>query len=283
MDINTRKTFIVAEAGINHNGDIKLAKQMIDGAKFAGCDAVKFQKRTVELVYTKDELNKYRESPWGITNRAQKQGLELTTSDYDEIDRYCKEIGIEWFASCWDLASLNFMKKYNCKYNKVASARLGHTKLLEEIAKEGKYTFISTGMSTLEEVGNALKIFDEHKCPYEIMHCNSAYPAKDEELNLLMIPKLRALIHCKIGYSCHSPGLIPPVIAVALGATSIEKHITLNRTMYGSDQSSSVEIMGLKRMVDYIRDCEKQLGDGNKVITVTEDSCRKKLWRENDL
>lgn len=276
------KVFVIAECGINHNGDIKIAKRLIDGAKFAGCDAVKFQKRTVELVYSEEELNKYRESPWGITNRAQKQGLELTTSDYNEIDRYCKEIGIEWFVSCWDLASLEYMKKYNCKYNKVASARLGHEKLIRAIAKEGKYTFISTGMSTLEEIGKVIAIFDEYQCEYELMHCNSCYPAKDEELNLRGIITLRNKFDCAVGYSCHSPGIIPPVLAVALGATSIEKHITLDRTMYGTDQASSVEIMGLKRMVDYIRDAEKQLGDGVKTITEGELACRNKLWKEDD-
>lgn len=276
-------TFVIAEIGINHNGDIKIAKQLIDGAKFAGCNAVKFQKRTVELVYSDEELNKYRESPWGVTNRAQKQGIELTTSDYNEIDRYCKEIGIEWFVSCWDLGSLAFMKKYNCKYNKVASARLGHEKLIREIAKEGKYTFISTGMSTMDEIEKVIAIFDEYGCDYELMHCNSCYPAKDEELNLKGIITLRNKFgNCKVGYSCHSPGLIPPVLAVVLGASSIEKHITLDRTMYGSDQASSVEITGLKRMVDYIKDAEKQLGDGLKVITLGEQTCRAKLWKEKD-
>jgi N-acetylneuraminate synthase len=276
------KVFVVAEAGINHNGNIEIVKRLIDGAKFAGCDAIKFQKRTVELVYTEEELNKYRESPWGITNRAQKEGIELITQDYDEIDRYCKEIGIEWFASCWDLASQNFMKKYDCKYNKVASARLGHESLIREIAKEGKYTFISTGMSTLEEIEKVVAIFDEYNCEYELMHCNSCYPAKDEDLNLRAILTLKNKFGCNVGYSCHSPGIIPPVVAVALGASSIEKHITLDRTMYGSDQSASVEIMGLKRMIDYIRDVEKQLGNGLKTITVGEEICRTKLWKTKD-
>lgn len=278
-----KNVYIIAEIGINGNGDINIVKQLIDGAKFAGANAVKLQKRTIELVYSQEELNKYRESPWGITNRAQKEGLEHTGEDYDEINRYCHEIGIDWFVSCWDLASVEFMKKYDCKYNKIASARLGHTKLLEEIAKQQKYTFISTGMSTLDEINNVIEIFKNYECPFELMHCNSAYPAKDEELNLLMIPELRSLFKCKVGYSCHSPGIIPPVLAVAMGATSIEKHITLNRTMYGSDQSASVEIHGFKRMIDYIRDAEKQLGDGVKTINETEKKCREKLWKTNDL
>lgn len=275
-------TTIIAEAGINHLGSVELCKQLIDGAVFAGADIFKLQKRDINSTYTKEELDKYRESPFGLSNRDLKEQLEFNEKEYDLIVEYCKFKNIEFMSSCWDLASQNFMKKYNCKYNKVASARLGHKALLEEIAKEGKYTFISTGMSTLEEIGEVLKIFDAHNCPYSLMHCNSAYPAKDEELNLMMIPKLRALFHCEVGYSCHSPGLIPPVLAVGLGATSIEKHITLNRTMYGSDQASSVEIMGLKRMVDYIRDAEKQLGDGVKTINETEKKCREKLWKEKD-
>lgn len=276
-------TFIVAEVGINGNGDIKIIKQLIDGAKEAKCDAIKFQKRTIELVYSEEELNKYRESPWGFSNRAQKQGLELTTEDYNEIDRYCEEIGIEWFVSCWDLASLNFMKKYNCKYNKVASARLGHKELLIEIAKEGKPTFISTGMSTMEEIEKVVDIFKNYNCKYSLMHCNSAYPANDEDLNLKMITTLKNKFNCEVGYSCHAPGIIPPVLAVVLGATSIEKHITISRVIYGTDQASSVEIHGLKRMVGYIRDAEKQLGDGIKIITASEQISREKLWKTKDL
>ncbi len=275
--------FIVAEAGINHNSDMKIVKQLIDGAKFAGADAIKFQKRTVSLVYSKEELEKYRESPWGSNNFAQKQGLELTTQDYDEIDRYTKEVGIDFFASAWDLASQNFLKKYNCKYNKVASARLGHKKLLEEIAKEGKHTFISTGMATLNEIGEAIKIFNNFGCPFELMACNSSYPCPDEDLNLLTIKTLRDTFNCKVGFSSHSPGIIPCVLAVALGATSIEAHLTTNRTIYGSDQASSIEIHGFKKMVDYVRDAEKQLGDGIKVITETEKKIREKLYRTEDI
>jgi N-acetylneuraminate synthase len=278
-----QKTTIIAEAGINHLGSIDLCKQLIDGAAFAGANIFKLQKRDINSTYTKEELDKYRESPFGLQNRDLKEQLEFNEKEYDIIAEYCKYKNIELMVSAWDLSSQNFLKKYNCKYNKVASARLGHTKLLEEIAKEGKYTFISTGMSTLEEIGEALKIFNKYECPYELMHCNSAYPTSDEELNLLMIPKLKALFHCEVGYSCHSSGLIPPVLAVALGATSIEKHITINRTMYGSDQASSVEIMGFKRMCDYIRDAEKQLGDGKKIITETEKKIREKLYRIEDI
>jgi len=277
------KVFIVCELGINHNGNINIAKQLIAGAKSAGCDAVKFQKRTIELCYSQDELNKYRESPWGVTNRTQKQGLEFITENYDEIDKYCKEINVDWFASAWDLASISFLKKYNCKYNKVASARLGHEALLTEIAKEGKYTFIATGMSTLDEIRRAVAIFNEYKCPIELLHCNSAYPADAKDLNLLMIPKLRELFpDIKVGYSGHEVGLSPSVAAVALGATTIERHITLDRSMYGSDQSASVEVQGFERLVKMIREVEVSLGDGEKRITEAEMKCREKLWRSND-
>jgi N-acetylneuraminate synthase len=277
------RTFVIAEVGINHNGDIKVAKDLIQGAKWAGADAVKFQKRTVELVYPPEELSKSRESPWGVTNGAQKQGLELTTDDYNEIDRYCKEIDIEWFASPWDIASLHFLEQYNLIHNKLASARLGHIELVEAMAKQKKYTYISTGMSTLEEIKNVVEIFKKYECPFELMHCNSAYPADDKELNLYMIHILKSLFNCRVGYSGHEVGLTPSIVAVALGANSIERHITLNRYMYGTDQAASIEVQGFRRMVDMIRVAEVSLGTGFKTITETEQKCRAKLWRETDV
>ena len=275
--------FIIAEVGINHNGDINIAKKLIDGAIFSGCDAVKFQKRDIEKVYSKEVLDTARQSPWGTTTREQKMGLEFTEEAYDEIDRYCKEKGIIWFASAWDTASQKFLKKYDLKYNKVASAMLTHKKLLEMIADEGKHTFISTGMSSLEEIDAAIRIFRDKKCSFELMHTNSTYPMKDEEANLLLIPSLRERYKCNVGYSGHEVGLSTSIAAVAIGATSLERHITLDRAMYGSDQAASVEVMGFYRLVDYVRNVEKALGKPEKTITPTEEKISKKLRRINDL
>lgn len=271
------KVFIIAEIGINHNGDLAIAKKLIDGAVFAGADAVKFQKRTVEKVYSKADLDKPRESPWGRTNREQKLGLEFEKKEYDEINKYCKEKGIHWFASAWDIDSQLFLLQYDCKYNKVASAMLTHRELLEIIAKEKKHTFISTGMSTLEEIEKAVKIFKSHDCPYELMHCNSTYPMPDNQANLNFIPVLRQKFNCNIGYSGHEVGLIVSTAAVALGATSIERHITLDRSMYGSDQSASVEVMGFHRLVGYIRTVESSLGKPEKIIYEIERQSKVKL------
>lgn len=270
-------TFIIAEIGINHNGDLDIAKKLIDGAIFAGCDAVKFQKRTVEEVYSKEELNKPRESPWGNTNRDQKNGLEFGKKKYDEIDKYCKEKNIDWFASAWDLNSQKFLKQYDLKYNKIASAMLTHRELLEMVAEEQKYTFISTGMSTIDEITKAVDIFKDANCPFELMHTNSTYPMKEEDANLSIIPALRQIFNCKVGYSGHEVGLIITVAAVALGATSVERHITLDRSIYGSDQAASVEVMGLHHLVQYIRTIELALGDSLKMITEEEENVKKKL------
>ena len=274
---------IIAEIGINHNGDINIAKKLIDGAIFAGADAVKFQKRTLENVYSKEELDKPRESPWGTTNREQKKGLEFGKKEFDEIDRYCKEKGIQWFASAWDIDSQLFLQQYECKYNKVASAMLTHRELLKIIAKEGKYTFISTGMSSLDEMEKAVEIFKLAGCPYEIMHCNSSYPMPDDQANLNLMPILRDKFNCNIGYSGHEVGLTVSVAAAALGATSIERHITLDRAMYGSDQAASVEIMGLHRLIGYIRTVESALGKAEKIIYDVEKQCKAKLRKVETL
>ena len=278
------KTFIIAEIGINHNGDMDITKKLIDGAAEAGCDAVKFQKRTLDIVYAREELDKPRESPWGTTNREQKQGLEFGKEEYDEIDRYCKEKGIEWFASAWDTESQLFMRQYDLKYNKVASAMLTHRELLEKIAEEGKYTFISTGMSTLTQIQKAVKIFEDKRCPYELMYCNSTYPMPLEQANLNAMTNLKKTFRgIKIGYSGHETGLIVSCAAVAMGATSIERHITLDRSMYGSDQSASVELGGLRRLVDYIRSIELAMGEGFKIISEKEKSIAAKLRRVDTL
>lgn len=271
--------FIIAEIGINHNGDINIAKNLIDAAAFAGANAVKFQKRTVEKVYPKEDLDEYRKSPWGTTNRKQKLGLEFDKEEYDEIDRYCKDKGIEWFASAWDTDSQLFLRNYNCNYNKIASAMLTCREILEMVVNEGKYTFISTGMSTLKEITKVVEIFREAKCPFELMHCCSVYPTPPEKANLNVMSVLRERFNCKVGYSAHDVGLIITCAAVALGASSIEKHITLDRSMYGSDQAASVEIMGFHRLVGYVRSIEKSLGDGKKIITPGEKDLKKKLRR----
>lgn len=270
--------FICAEIGINHNGDIKIAKKLIDVAVTAGCDAVKFQKRTIEKVYKKELLDSPRDSPWGKTQREQKNGLEFSISDFKKIDKYCKERKIDWYLSCWDVDSQILMRRFKTKYNKVASAMLINEKLLETIASEKKYTFISTGMSTMKQIEKAVKIFKKYKCPFELMHSNSTYPMPLEQANLKVIETLRKKFKCNVGYSGHEvTSYIVSVTAVLLGATSLERHITLDRSMYGSDQAASLEPHGLYRMVRDVRIIDKILGDGKKKIWDTELPAMKKL------
>jgi len=271
------KVFFIAEIGINHNGDLSLAKELIDMAIDVGCDAVKFQKRNITKVYNEEFLNSYRESPWGMSQRDQKNGLELSQSDFDSIDLYCKEKGIDWFASAWDEDSVMFLKKYDLKYNKIASAMLTNKKVLEEIAKQGKLTFISTGLSTLEQIDNAVNVFVKYKCPYVLMHCVGLYPCPDNKLNLNMINTLKQRYKCPIGYSGHSSGIMDAVISYILGARYIEKHITLDRSMYGSDQSASLEKKGLEKTIEYIKYTNKALGNGKKIISNKEAKVRDKL------
>jgi N-acetylneuraminate synthase len=269
--------FIIAEIGINHNGSMELAKKLIDGAKMANCDAVKFQKRTLELVYSKVELDKYRESPWGTTNRQQKEGLEFTIEQYKEIDNYCKFKQIEWFVSAWDIQSQKVMRQFNCKYNKIASAMLGKIDFLNEVASEKKYTFISTGMSTIQEIDNVVNIFKKQNCPFELMHCNSTYPIKNDEAFLGMLKSLQARFNCRIGYSGHETGRIVSFAACVLGATSLERHITLDRAMYGSDQAASLAVEDMISLVRDVRAIPVIIGDGIKIITTKESEIRKKL------
>ena len=271
------RTFVIAEIGINHNGDINIAKQLIDAAASCDADAVKFQKRTVEKVYTKEELDRYRESPWGTSNREQKLGLEFEKNEYDEIDDYCRHKGIQWFASAWDIDSQLFLRQYNLKYNKIASAMLTNHELLEMVATEHKYTFISTGMSTMGEIDYAVDVFRKRECPFELVHCNSTYPMKNEDANLEMILTLKNKYNCKVGYSGHEVGRIVSFAAAAMGASSIERHITLDRAMYGSDQAASIEIKEFQRLVFDIRALPAIMGTGKKVIGETELAVRKKL------
>ncbi len=269
--------FIVGEIGINHNGDLKIAKELIDWAALAGCDAVKFQKRTVDKVYTKEYLDGYRESPWGTTQREQKEGLEFGLEEYKVIDEYCKSKGIAWFASAWDMDSQYFLRQFDLKYNKIASAMLTNTELLKAVASEGKYTFIATGMSTYEEIDCAVGIFREYNCPFELMHCNSTYPMPKEDANLRLIPALKERYQCKVGYSGHESGRIVSTTAAALGATSLERHITLDNTMYGSDQAASLNVRDLVRLIEDVRLIEKVLGNGEKILSARELETRKKL------
>ena len=270
--------FLIAEIGINHNGDLAIAKQLIDAAADAGFDAVKFQKRTIDVVYSKELLDGPRESPWGTTQREQKEGLEFSKDQYEEIDRYCREREIQWTASAWDLDSQDFIASFNVSFNKVASQMLGHRPLLNKIAAEGKLTYISTGMSTLEEIEEVVKLFKDKNCPFELMHCNSTYPMKEEDANLSCIPMLREKFNCNVGYSGHESSLIKVcVAAVALGATSIERHITLDRSMYGSDQAASIEAHSLGNFVESVRAVPKILGTGKKVLSQSEEAARNKL------
>ena len=271
-------TFICAEIGINHNGSIDIAKKLIDVAVRCGCDAVKFQKRNVEIVYTKETLDSPRESPFGKTTREQKLGLELSLKQYSMIDKYCKKQKIHWYVSSWDVQSQIEMRKFHTKYNKIASAMLIHKKLLETVAEEKKYTFISTGMSSIKQISDAVKIFRKYKCPFELMHSHSSYPMPEKEANLRVIPFLIKKFKCKVGYSGHETGSYNICLpAVVLGATSIERHITLDRTMYGSDQAASLEESGLKRLVRDVRMIEKVLGDGKKRVWKSELPAQKKL------
>jgi N-acetylneuraminate synthase len=256
--------FIVAEIGINHNGDMLICKKLIDIAIDSGCDAVKFQKRDINEVYTQEFLDSDRESPWGSTQREQKMGLEFDADEYQEIENYCKKKNIEWFASAWDVNSQNFLRQFNSKYNKVASAMIVHTELLKEIASEGKHTFISTGMTTYDNIQSAVDIFRKENCSFELMHTVSTYPMKDEDANLNMIHTLKKKYDCNVGYSGHEVGLAISYGAAAQGINSLERHITLDRSMYGSDQSASIEPSGLRQLVGGVRKIEVAMGDGIK-------------------
>jgi N-acetylneuraminate synthase len=271
--------YIIAEIGINHNGDINIAKKLIDLAFEAGVNAVKFQKRDIDVVYEKNFLSEKRLSPWGKTQYDQKKGLEFGNDEYDEIDKYCASKKIDWFASAWDINSLNFLKKYETKYNKIASALIVDLDLLEEVAKEKKYTFISTGMCEWKHIDKAVEIFKKHKCDFELMHCISAYPFDGHLANLNLMLELKKRYGCKVGYSGHEKnGLAISYAAVALGASSLERHITLDRLMYGSDQAASLTPLGFKQLVGGVRVIEKSInGFSQKKILDIEIEIAKKL------
>lgn len=248
----SNKPFLIAEIGINHNGDINIAKKLIENSKLSNFDAVKFQKRDINTVYTKEFLKGPRNSPWGKTQRDQKEGLEFNETNYSEIDRYCKDLNIQWFASAWDLKSLTFLDKFNTKYNKIASAMIVDLNFLTEVAKRGKHTFISTGMSELKNIDDAVNIFKKHNCPFELMHCISVYPLDPKDVHLRTMNSLKKRYDCDVGYSGHENGITISLAAVVLGASSIERHITLDRTMYGSDQAASIELSGMKNLTEQI-------------------------------
>lgn len=269
--------FIIAEIGINHNGSIDLAKKMIDLAVKAGCDAVKFQKRTVDVVYTKEELAKERQSVFGNTNGDLKRGLEFGFEEYSQIDKYCKEKGIMWFASCWDEGSVDFIDQFNVPCYKIASASLTDDNLLKHTKSKGKPILLSTGMSTMEEIRHAVEILGKDNLI--IYHCTSTYPSNAEETNLKAIETLKKEFDCPIGYSGHERGITPSVLAVALGACSVERHITTDRTNWGSDQAASLEFTGLSHMVRDIRQVPALLGDGVKVVYDREIPIKEKLRR----
>ena len=269
--------FIIAEVGINHNGDLNIAKKLIDVAVDAGCDAVKFQKRNVDIVYTQEYLDGHRESPWGTTQRDQKEGLEFSKEDYLEIDRYCKASGIMWTASAWDEESQDFLNDLNVPFNKVASAMVTSPSFLKKVAAEGKHTFVSTGMCTMETIDQAVSIFKSAGCPFTLFHTVSVYPCNDSDCNVRMITTLKERYNCPVGYSGHERGLLPSILSVSLGAVALERHITLDRTMYGSDQSASLETEGLRRLVRDTRNTMATLGTGEKTYSSGERAVASKL------
>lgn len=272
--------FIIAEIGINHNGDISLAKKLIYAAFLSGCNAVKFQKRTIEVVYTPEELVEPRESPFGKTNGDLKRGLEFGFKEYRAIDEYCKKIGIMWFASCWDEGSVDFIEQFNPPCFKIASACLTNKNLLRHHKEKGKPIILSTGMSTMNQIKKAVEILGEDNML--IAHCTSTYPSKEEELNLKTIQTLKNEFDCPIGYSGHEVGIMPAIAAATLGACFVERHITLDRAMWGSDQAASVEPQGVERIVTYIRTAERSMGNGIKKVYDSEHPIIKKLRRVKD-
>lgn len=264
------KTFLIAEIGINHNGSIDIAKKLILNAKMAGFDAVKFQKRDINLVYSKELLDSPRESPWGTTQRDQKKGLEFEKKEYDEIEKFCKENSMTWFASAWDINSLKFLDNYDLKYHKIASAMIIDNNFLLEVAKRKKHTFISTGMSSFEDIDKAVKIFREIGCSFELMHCVSTYPMNPKDANLKTIIALKNFFKCNVGYSGHENGTIISVAAFLLGISSLERHITLDRAMYGSDQAASLEFKGMLNLTESLKKIELALGE-EKMGYITEE------------
>ena len=269
--------FFIAEIGVNHNGDMSIVKKLIDVAALNNCDAVKFQKRTIDIVYSPEMLALYRESPWGTTTRQQKEGLEFGKEEYDEIDRYCKDKGIEWLASAWDIPSQLFLRQYNLKHNKIASAMATNLPFLKEVALEGKPTFLSTGMCTYDDIDRAIEILQSGGCEMTLMHTVSTYPAPEEDLNLAVIATLRERYGLPVGYSGHEAAASPAIMAAMLGATVIERHITLHPAMYGTDQAASLDPVRLYHLINMLRKIPTCVGSGVKCITPQEEKIAEKL------
>ena len=269
--------FVIAEVGINHNGDMSVAKQLIDMAVDTGCDAVKFQKRTIDLVYTAEVLDASRESPWGNTQRDQKQGLEFTLEQYQEIDRYCRDKGILWSASAWDIPSLEFLDGFSPPFHKIASAMLTYRPFVEAVAAKGRLTLVSTGMATIEIIDEVVGIFKSAGTPFVLLHTVSTYPSPESDLNLSMIHTLLERYKVPVGYSGHEPSVSPSIVAAVLGATVIERHITIDRSMYGSDQAASLEANGLRQLVTTLRKIPGMLGTGEKDWAPGEKAVAEKL------
>jgi len=273
-----KKIFFIAEIGINHNGNLEIAKKLIDNAKKTGFHAVKFQKRTIDLVYSKELLDSSRQSPWGTTQRDQKKGLEFDFEQYSEIDKYCKKQNIPWFCSAWDIESLKFLDHFKLPYNKVASAMIVDIDFLNEVAKRKVHTFISTGICKDKDIELAIKIFKEKNCSFELMHCVSTYPTKIENANLLRIKYLQEKYKCNVGYSGHESVLSVSYAAAMMGITSLERHTTLDRTMYGSDQSASLEFRGMAELVNVISRMQNACSSKNiNNISAEEIEIAKKL------
>jgi N-acetylneuraminate synthase len=266
-----KRPFLIAEIGINHNGSVELAKRLIDLAKKYDFDSVKFQKRDSDICVPEHQKGKMRTTPWGdMTYLEYRKKIEFGTKEYEEIDNYCKKIKIDWFCSSWDNKSVAFMKKFNTKYNKVASAMLTNLALIDLIAKEKKLTFISTGMSKMSDINKAINVFKKNKCNFVLMHCVSNYPCHEKDLNLNLIITLKKKFKCKIGYSGHESSVSPSIAAWFLGADYIERHITLDRTMYGTDQAASLSEQGLRELTSLLSKFPSMLGDGKKIITEAE-------------
>ena len=274
---HSQPCYIVAEIGINHNGSLDTAKELIDAAVSSGCNAVKFQKRTVEVVYSKEELSRPRENPFGKTNGDLKKGLELGLDEYSAINKYCIEKGIAWFASCWDEKSVDFIEQFNPPCHKIASASLTDDNLLKYHRKFRKPIILSTGMSSMQEIEHAISVLGSENLI--VLHSTSTYPAKLEELNLRMITTLKTKFPFPIGYSGHEVGLSTSLAAFILGSCMLERHITLDRAMWGSDHAASVEPQGFQRLVNDLRSCERALGDGVKQVYDSEIPIREKLRR----
>ena len=269
--------YIIAEAGINHNGDFSIAKKLCSEAKKIGCDSIKFQKRNIDIVYSKSVLDAPRESPWGNTQRDQKLGLELSFSEFNLISEFCRDIDIDFSASAWDFESLEFIESLKPKYHKVASAFIVNSQFLRKIAKYGRPTFVSTGMCELSDIDNAVEIFKRENCPFILMHTVSTYPTKTENLNMQLIKFYANRYKVVVGYSGHETGVSTTLFAVAFGAKVVERHFTLDRSMYGSDQSASLEIEGMQRLVTGLRKYPKLIGNGVKTFTNEEKQVAAKL------